>query len=79
MDFIFIAAPDPENSLARFYYYLSGEENVQIDIYNLKGKLETRITDGWLPPEVHPVLWSTDDLDNEIYLLRFSVRDDSFG
>jgi hypothetical protein len=77
MDFIFAAEPDPGNSIIRFYYYLPEPENVQFEIYNLKGKVVSRISNGWLSSGVHVVFWSTDNLANGIYLIRFSVRDES--
>ncbi len=77
MNFTFIAEPDPVNSAMRFCYHLPEPENVQFEIYNLKGKLVSRISDGWLPAGTHVVIWSTSDLSNGIYLVRFSVRDES--
>ncbi len=77
MDFLFAAEPDPENSAVRFYYYLPKSENVQFEIFNLKGKLITRLSDGWLPAGTHAIFWSTSDLSNGIYLIKFNVRDES--
>jgi hypothetical protein len=77
MDFIFIAERDPENSAMRFYYHLPEPENIQFEIYNLEGKLVSRIANGWLPAGTHAVIWSTGDLSNGIYLVRFGLRDES--
>jgi hypothetical protein len=77
MDFIFVAEPDLENSALRFYYYLPKPENVHFEIYDIKGRLVTKISKGWLAAGVHMVFWSTEDLSNDIYLIRFSVREES--
>jgi hypothetical protein len=77
MNFIFVAEPDPDNSNVRFYYYLPEPENIQFEIYSLKGKLVTRISNGWLPAGIHIVYWSTSHLSNGVYLIRFGVRDES--
>jgi hypothetical protein len=77
MNFIFVAEPDPENSALRFYYFLPRPENVHFEIYDIQGKLVTRISNGWLAPGIHLVFWSTEDLSSGIYLVRFSVREES--
>jgi hypothetical protein len=77
MDFTFAAEPDPNNGTIRFYYYLPQSENVQFEVYNLKGKRVARINNGLLPAGIHTVFWSTAHLANGVYLLRFSIRNES--
>jgi hypothetical protein len=77
MDFMFIAEPDPENSTLRFYYYLPRSENIHFEIYDFKGKLITRINNGWLAAGDYAVFWSTEKLLSGKYFVRFSVREES--
>ena len=73
MHFIFVTDPDPYDATFRFYYYLSRPEMVQFEILSINGRRMAVLANGRQSPGDHMVYWSANNLQDGIYLVRFSA------
>ena len=73
MHFIFVTDPDSYNARLRFYYYLSQSEMVQLEILSIGGRCQAVLVKGRQSLGDHIVYWSGDNLEDGIYLVRFSA------
>ncbi|MBN1948377.1 MAG: T9SS type A sorting domain-containing protein, partial [Candidatus Cloacimonetes bacterium] len=70
--------PNPFNPSTTVSFYLPAEENVSLNIYNLKGQLVSSLSRGKLSAGWHQLIWNGVDHNGSpvcsgIYLLQFST------
>lgn len=71
--FLSQAYPNPFNSSTQMSFTLPGPEKVQMQVYNLTGKMVSTIQDGCLSTGVHSVNWHAGDLPGGIYIVQFKA------
>jgi hypothetical protein len=70
-DFTVLAAyPNPFNSSTRIRYDLDRQSKVQLQIFDLQGRLITTLLDDVSEPGRHELLWNADNLSSGTYFIR---------
>lgn len=73
---ILTSFPNPFSKSTNIKFYLSEGQNVELEVYNIQGKLVSVLSDGFLPEGDHSFNWnglnvSGQKIDDGIYLIRF--------
>jgi hypothetical protein len=67
--------PNPFNPQTTFRYSLAVPEQVNIDIYNIKGQLIKRLVNQYQSAGNHAVTWQTANSTSGVYFYRFTAGD----
>jgi photosystem II stability/assembly factor-like uncharacterized protein len=70
----FTIGPTPFVSSTWLQFDLPVEAEVDLAIYDVQGRLITRLAEGVRPAGVHSVTWSADGLSSGAYFARFATR-----
>jgi hypothetical protein len=65
--------PNPFNSSTTFIYFLPGNEQVEINIYDEKGELIQKLFNGYQPKGEYKVSWNADNLASGIYFYELKT------
>jgi len=65
--------PNPFNSSTTFIYFLPGNEQVEINIYDEKGELIQKLFNGYQPKGEYKVNWNADNLASGIYFYELKT------
>ncbi|MBD3168047.1 MAG: T9SS type A sorting domain-containing protein [candidate division Zixibacteria bacterium] len=68
--------PNPFNNSTTIRYYLPEKQDVEINIYNIKGELVENIYRGSIGPGEHSIRWSDENLASGIYFLYLNTKGD---
>ncbi len=69
-DFAVDIAPNPFNSVSNISVRIPENGNVQLDIFDIHGRLMVNIHDGQLSKGVHSFVWNAFERSSGLYLLR---------
>lgn len=67
------AYPNPFNPMTTLEYILAETNNVEIDIYNMKGEKITSLVSGTQTAGNYSLSWNADNVQSGIYVLRISI------
>ena len=65
-------APNPANDNTNFNIILRNNKEVNIDLYDLTGKLIDNVTNSYMSKGVHSISYNTSNLNSGIYIFQVS-------
>ena len=65
--------PNPFNSMSRISFYIVVPCRVQLDLYDVTGRLVRNLTSGPASAGHHSVMLGAEDLSNGVYILRLKT------
>ena len=70
--------PNPFSSQTIIHFSLTQTSKVQLHVYNLHGKLVSKLVDEFLDSGVHEIVWKNNGIAEGTYLCRLLVDDQNF-
>jgi PKD repeat protein len=69
------AYPNPFNAQTMIHYYLPGQSEISIDIFDILGRKVDNIRSGIKPAGHHKVFWNAEEFASGIYFYRLQAND----
>jgi len=69
--------PNPFNSSTTLRYYLSGEAEINVQIFDINGRLVSDLFNSRMNGGFHTVSWDAKDMSNGIYFVNITSNDQS--
>jgi len=69
----FASSPNPFALSTSFRFALPTVSEIDLSVYDVHGRLVTRITEGARPAGVHEISWAAEGLANGVYFARFTT------
>ncbi|TKJ40843.1 hypothetical protein CEE37_07730 [candidate division LCP-89 bacterium B3_LCP] len=67
--------PNPFNPATKIQFELTRSQNVDVDIFNVMGKLVTRLFEGRYEAGHHVIRWNADNFSSGVYFLRLQAEE----
>lgn len=65
-----LAAPNPVRGISNLNFSLAGQERVQVQVFDISGRLVEQLVDGVMPAGDHDVRWDATDVPAGVYFYR---------
>ena len=69
------AYPNPFNPRTAISYQLSADSHVELNIYNVRGKLIDRLTKAYMEAGTYELIWNASDMPSGVYIVRMVAED----
>ncbi len=69
------AYPNPFNPRTAICYQLSANSYIELNVYNVRGKLADRLIDGYAEAGKYELIWDASDMPSGVYIVRMVAED----